>query len=540
MSIEEKAKAYDEALNKARKVYEGYKQQLDAIEDKKSNAALLLTGSITALECQFPELKESEDERMWKLLKKYVHCNISDMVLEYDHITREELESWLEKQKPVTEEETPHEPKFKVDDFIVNDYGMVMRITGIKNDKYEFIFEDKLQSWPIDSTDRNCHLWTVQDAKDGDVLATEKGWTCIFKSLEGVNFSSYCFMDSIKWFCEVGSECHTLEDAFIEVYNGNLYPATQQQKEALFNAMKEAGYEWDAEKKELKKIEQKPVTIPKFRIGDKVKKGHLTFTIEDIDNDSYKMVAYDKNGHKGCTEFVAIGYEDKYGLVEQKPAEWSEEDKGILLSVKCVIDNVWHQKGLDDYSEKELEEMWYWLDTIWQKVEYSEEWSEEDEKLLEDAIHVVKTRDNAYGQETSKTQDWLKSLRPQKQWKPSEEQMDGSTFSQGEITGMLVDFPKRILRSLLNGNAAKIPGLGTFKLKVSGKARENIDDVTLAVHPSESFRAGGPDLSSEYRAIGQKIYDWLLDVVTEAHSDELIITNFDIDITATCKGRAME
>ena len=65
------------------------------------------------------------------------------------------------------------------------------------------------------------------------------------------------------------------------------------------------------------------------------------------------------------------------------------------------------------------------------------------------------------------------------------------------------------------------------------------DDVTLAVHPSEPFRAGGPDLSNEYRAIGQKIYDWLLDVVTEEHRGELIITNFDIDITATCKGRAM-
>lgn len=60
------------------------------------------------------------------------------------------------------------------------------------------------------------------------------------------------------------------------------------------------------------------------------------------------------------------------------------------------------------------------------------------------------------------------------------EEMDGSTFSQGEITGMLVDFPKRILRSLLNGNAARIPGLGTFKLKVSGKAKANIDDVTAA------------------------------------------------------------
>ena len=60
------------------------------------------------------------------------------------------------------------------------------------------------------------------------------------------------------------------------------------------------------------------------------------------------------------------------------------------------------------------------------------------------------------------------------------EEMVGSTYSPGEITGMLVDFPKRIVRSLMNGNAAKLPGLGTFKLKVQGKAKENIDDVTSA------------------------------------------------------------
>ena len=58
------------------------------------------------------------------------------------------------------------------------------------------------------------------------------------------------------------------------------------------------------------------------------------------------------------------------------------------------------------------------------------------------------------------------------------EEMVGSTYSPGEITGMLVDFPKRVIRSLMNGNAAKLPGLGTFKLKVQGKAKENIDDVT--------------------------------------------------------------
>ena len=60
------------------------------------------------------------------------------------------------------------------------------------------------------------------------------------------------------------------------------------------------------------------------------------------------------------------------------------------------------------------------------------------------------------------------------------EEMVGSTYSPGEITGMLVDFPKRVIRSLMNGNAAKLPGLGTFKLKVQGKAQENIDDVTSA------------------------------------------------------------
>lgn len=58
------------------------------------------------------------------------------------------------------------------------------------------------------------------------------------------------------------------------------------------------------------------------------------------------------------------------------------------------------------------------------------------------------------------------------------EEMTGSTYSPGEITGMLVDFPKRVIRSLMNGNAAKLPGLGTFKLKVQGKAKEKAEDVT--------------------------------------------------------------
>ncbi len=56
----------------------------------------------------------------------------------------------------------------------------------------------------------------------------------------------------------------------------------------------------------------------------------------------------------------------------------------------------------------------------------------------------------------------------------------GSTFSVGEINGVFADFPQSIIDELLNGNAVKIDGLGTFKLKVSGKSQKDIKAVTSA------------------------------------------------------------
>ena len=60
------------------------------------------------------------------------------------------------------------------------------------------------------------------------------------------------------------------------------------------------------------------------------------------------------------------------------------------------------------------------------------------------------------------------------------------------------------------------------------------DEVTLAV---EKEAADGMWHGSEERAIGRKIYSWLMDVVIQEHEGELIITNFDIEVVATCKGR---
>ena len=59
------------------------------------------------------------------------------------------------------------------------------------------------------------------------------------------------------------------------------------------------------------------------------------------------------------------------------------------------------------------------------------------------------------------------------------------------------------------------------------------DEVTIA---QTALNFHEKDNINEYQAIGKKIYDWLLDVVIQEHTD-FINTNFDIDITATCKGR---
>ena len=54
------------------------------------------------------------------------------------------------------------------------------------------------------------------------------------------------------------------------------------------------------------------------------------------------------------------------------------------------------------------------------------------------------------------------------------------------------------------------------------------DEVTLAITSEAKIIYGEHDLTNEYKAIGQKIYDWLLEEVIDKHEGELIVTNFDI------------
>ena len=66
------------------------------------------------------------------------------------------------------------------------------------------------------------------------------------------------------------------------------------------------------------------------------------------------------------------------------------------------------------------------------------------------------------------------------------------------------------------------------------------DNVTLAITSEARTIYNEPDLTNEYKTIGKKIYDWLLDVVIQEHDTELVITSFDIDVVVTCKGRVIQ
>ena len=93
-------------------------------------------------------------------------------------------------------------------------------------------------------------LWTIQDAKDGDVLTTANGNIFIFKNINKHSVYSYCGLYFGRFHetkgCVNGKLATKLPSDYV--------PATKEQRNFLFEKMKEAGYEWDAEKK-LEKVD---------------------------------------------------------------------------------------------------------------------------------------------------------------------------------------------------------------------------------------------------------------------------------------------
>jgi hypothetical protein len=160
-----------------------------------------------------------------------------------------------EPEKYFIEISTPtdkHEPKFKVRDWVVLPNNEVKQIEEVEVTFGNYWFTDKTLYNIID-VDNKGHLWSIQDANDGDVLY------CMTRDIDNSEIivmyagisddaDSYCRYSSKFGFNAYFTKVLNVEHDFIT-------PATKEQRELLFQKMKEAGYVWDADKKELKMID---------------------------------------------------------------------------------------------------------------------------------------------------------------------------------------------------------------------------------------------------------------------------------------------
>lgn len=231
-----------------------YYIQGDAANAERIKAAFEKLGYSTSLHTFF-----DEDTVFITLNGNICECNYGGAINE------------LIKTHPDYQElELPIEPKFKfkVGDWIVqNDNGTVSQITKTINgkDEYgEYRAYEHTNGYFAACFENEYHLWSIADAKDGDVIySLDSKQPFIYKVRPQFSQArGYCCINKFGDFAVWNTnKCIICTDKYI--------PATKEQRDLLFAKMKEAGYEWDADKKELRKI--KPhYDIKNFKPFDKV------------------------------------------------------------------------------------------------------------------------------------------------------------------------------------------------------------------------------------------------------------------------------
>ena len=310
ISIEEKAKRYDEAIKVAQRFY-------------NNSVAITKKG----LEDIFPELKESEGEKIRKSLidmlkndeKHYLKeiawlerqgeqktvdeiakevCKNKESATAFlksagimnekgelaeqyrqgeqksiDDLTQQEAMDIAVAKCFVQGEQKPAdkvEPKLKIEEgkwyVCISQFCNCIESRAYKATSDSRIMDDFGTEYDMhDDAYRWFRPWTIQDAKDGDVLIDKSnGRECpfIFKETKPSNIKTDVLNPlSVLGYCGIGGAGFTKGSGWGDTANCIYYPATKEQRDQLEKAITEAGYEWDADKKELKKIEQQDVNI---------------------------------------------------------------------------------------------------------------------------------------------------------------------------------------------------------------------------------------------------------------------------------------
>ena len=140
--------------------------------------------------------------------------------------------------------------------------------------------------------------------KDGEIVATDLGSVFILKS---------CPEDKIHYHSYVGVTCcNEIRDQQIPfAYKHVCHLATEEEKEKLFQAIKDNGYRWNPETKTLEKLIE-----PKFKVGDRVRhiSAYASGIVVKVTDKGYH-IDY-PNGEGVC--YISFTLEKDYELAPNK------------------------------------------------------------------------------------------------------------------------------------------------------------------------------------------------------------------------------
>ena len=387
-------KAYKEAIKRAKAIIEVAEK-----EEEVYKSAITI----------FPELCESEDEQIRKWIIDDIRYNMNNEPLNNSEYKKkaEKAIAWLEKQgqKPILDFKAKDwyvskvdgkirniyhsvdkvEPKFNVGDWVADNNGKVAIIYDLQKTGYVGHYTDGTDFICKYSNEYLYHLWTIQDAKDGDVLYShEHNLLWIYKNKEECHAAiNLNYTNSISFGTDI-------------VIPSDICPATKSQRDTLLKAMAEAGYEWDDEKKELKKIDDEEVNGEDYGIDSLYHAQRiLEKTLGSVDGYQTDDGILD---HKAAITAVKK-------LYEQKSIKWSEEDE---CNLKC-----WIAKANYDLQRGNIgrnHELIDWLKSLKDRVKPKQKWSLEDERVIA-IINNALTESNTPPDDYDKVYDWLESLK---------------------------------------------------------------------------------------------------------------------------------
>ena len=348
------------------------------------------------------------DDLFWK------QSNVKEAgISQHDKKTCVENEKNVDKANKV-------EPKseFKVGDWIVhNSSNTLYKIASFSSGYYSLIDINGIHLYPCLCPNEYFHLWTLSDVKNGDILYSPSHhliW--IYKNNK-----------------EVYAGINMNYDSSLEIYTNfvipsDACPATKKQCGALLAKMHEAGYDFDFEKKELKKVDQKPAETVKWSSQEE----NCICQLESLVKEKWRYAEKEHNNTsiKKMSELMFFlktlnPNKKSHGIIlAESKQKWSEEDEKIALSIEQVMNCA----SLLNIVPEKIDKIKTWLNSLRNRVQSQpkQEGSGEDKVMLNRLIGVLEqtnTEDYHEGWEELFL-PWLKSLQQKYTWKPSDEQME--------------------------------------------------------------------------------------------------------------------